>query len=129
MKKQIKLFFQFNKFSFIELLWTLISLTSDFLVILHWIRAGNLLYWPHIIYLVPALFISGFGVYRSYESFSTYHTRLDDYYRIREMFDKGGVKKSLLYHVQDIPCGATIAEQIAKDYNIKDVKLYTDDLF
>lgn len=126
MKKQTKLFFQLNKFSFIELTWTLVSAISDGLVIWHWY--SDLFTVPHIIYLVVALIITGFGVYRSYESFSTYPIRLDDYYRICEMFDEGGVKKSLLYHVQDIPCGATIAEQLVKDYDIKDVKLYSDDL-
>lgn len=126
MKKQTKLFFQFNKFSFIELGWTLISLLSDTLVILHW--RCNLFTAPHIIYFIIALCLTGFGVYRSYESFSTYKIRLDDYYRITEMFNQYGVKKSVLYHLQEIPCGATVTEQLVKDFDIKDIKLYTDDL-
>lgn len=126
MKKQTKLFFQFNKFSFIELSWTLISLLSDVFVAMHW--RYNLFTAPHIVYLISALCITGFGVYRSYESFSTWRIRLDDYYRITEMFNQHGVKKSVLYHLQEVPCGATVTEQLIKDFDIKDVKLYTDDL-
>ena len=124
--KKIDLFFKFNKYSFIELAWTLISLISDMIVIFYW--WNNLFIIPHIIYLSIALFFTGFGVYRTYESFSTYKLRLEDYTRISEMFDKYGVKKSVLYHLQEVPCSATVTEQLVKDYNIKDIEIYTDKL-
>jgi hypothetical protein len=44
------------------------------------------------------------------------------------MFQRYGVKKSVLYNLQQIPCSATVAEQLIKDFDVKDVKLYTDDL-
>lgn len=124
--KSHKLFFKFNKFSFIELGWTLISLASDVAVMLHW--KSNFFTVPHIIYFIVAFAITCFGVYRTYESFSTYKIRLDDYYKITEMFEKYGVKKSLLYHLQETPCGATVTEQLMKDFDVKDIKVYTDDL-
>ena len=124
--KKIDLFFKFNKYSFIELIWTLISLISDTVVIFYWWH--NLFTTPHIIYLSIALFFTGFGVYRTYESFSTYKLRLEDYNRISEMFDKYGVKKSVLYHLQEVPCSATVTEQLVKDYDIKDIEIYTDKL-
>jgi hypothetical protein len=69
-----------------------------------------------------------FGFYRAFESFRSYKYRIDDYLKVTEMFQRYGVKKSVLYNLQQIPCSATVAEQLIKDFDVKDVKLYTDDL-
>lgn len=126
MKKQTKLFFKFNKYSFIELIWTIISLSIDIITIYHW--RNNLFSFFHVCVLIIFISITIFGAYRSYESFSTYKIRLRDYYRVVDMFSKGDIKKSILYNLQDTPCSATVAEQLVKDFNIKDVKLYTKDM-
>ncbi len=126
MKTQIKLWFKFNKYSFIELGWTIGSLICDILVARHW--WGNLFTPLHIVWWVIAVPWTFFGFYRVWESFRSYKYRIEDYLRVTEMFQKYGVKKSVLYNLQQIPCSATVAEQLVKDWDVKDVHLYTDDL-
>lgn len=117
--KMIRLFFKFNKYSFIELLWILIGLLCSFLVIKHWTIKGVFSDWRKILYLSIWIAVYLFGVFRCFMSFKTSIERVRSYYRIKRTFIEHGVKKSLLYSLSDTPCTKTIADQLAKDFNIK----------
>lgn len=117
--KTIRLFFKFNKYSFIELSWVLIGLFCSFLVIRHWGLSNIMSDWRKILYLSFWAVIYMFGMFRCFISFKTSFERVRSYYRLKRMFIKHGVKKSILYSLSDTPCTKTIADQLAKDFNVK----------
>lgn len=117
--KTIKLFFKFNKYSFIELSWVLICFVCSYLVIKHWGLESIMSDWKKILYLSFWSAVCMFGMFRCFISFKTSIERVKSYYRLKRMFIKHGVKKSILYSLSDTPCTKTVADQLAKDFDVK----------
>lgn len=121
-KEKIRLFFKFNKFSFIELIWTVIGLLCD--IILFITIDGLNAPWYMLCILVFWVSLTGFGVYRVYMSFSTTYQRFDDYYKCIKIFNEHGVKESLIYSLRDLPCTSTVADELIKKYDIKNIEFF-----
>ena len=115
---KIKMFFKFNKYSIIETLWSIGSLTMDILMLHHWGWTFAPFWYLNVIFVFFAFF-TFFGAYRAYVSWKTYKVRKEDYIRATDMFEKYGVKKSILYNLQREPCSQEVAKQLAKDFDVK----------
>ena len=115
---KIKMFFKFNKYSIIETLWSIGSLTMDILMLHHWGWTFAPFWYLNVIFVFFAFF-TFFGAYRAYVSWKTYKVRKEDYIRVTDMFEKYGVKKSILYNLQREPCSQEVAKQLAKDFDVK----------
>lgn len=117
-KHQIKIFFRFNKYAIVETLWSTAALVMDILMLHHWGWHFAPTWWLNVLFVFFAFF-TGFGGYRAFVSWQTYKVRMDDYVRCTEMFQKHGVKKSILYNLQVEPCSQEVAKQLAEDFDVK----------
>ena len=115
---KIKMFFKFNKYSIIETLWSATSLTMDILMLHHWCWTFAPVWYLNVLFVFFAFF-TFFGAYRAYVSWKTYKVRKEDYIRATDMFERYGVKKSILYNMQVEPCSQEVAKQLAKDFDVK----------
>lgn len=115
---KIKMFFKFNKYSIIETLWSIGSLTMDILMLHHWGWTFAPFWYLNVIFAF-FVFITFYGFFRAFISWKTYKVRKEDYIRATDMFEKYGVKKSILYNLQREPCSQEVAKQLAKDFDVK----------
>lgn len=112
------MFFKFNKYSIIETLWSAASLTMDILMLHHWGWIFAPVWYLNVLFVFFAFF-TFFGAYRAYVSWKTYKVRKEDYIRATDMFERYGVKKSILYNMQVEPCSQEVAKQLAKDFDVE----------
>ena len=115
---KIKMFFKFNKYSIIETLWSIGSLIMDILMLNHWGWTFAPVWYLNVIFAF-FVFITFYGFFRAFISWKTYKVRKADYIRATDMFEKYGVKKSILYNLQREPCSQEVAKQLAKDFDVK----------
>lgn len=115
---KIKMFFKFNKYSIIETLWSIGSLIMDILMLHHWNWTFTQVWYLNVIFAF-CVFITFYGFFRAFISWKTYKVRKEDYFRATDMFEKYGVKKSILYNMQTEPCSQEVAKQLAKDFDVK----------
>lgn len=115
---KIKMFFKFNKYSIIETLWSIGSLIMDILMLHHWGWTFAPVWYLNVIFAF-FVFITFYGFFRAFISWKTYKVRKDDYIHVTNMFEKYGVKKSILYNLQREPCSQEVAKQLAKDFNVE----------
>lgn len=115
---KIKMFFKFNKYSIIETVWSIGSLIMDILMLHHWGWTFAPVWYLNVLFVFFAFF-TFFGAYRAYVSWKTYKVRKEDYIRATDMFERYGVKKSILYNMQVEPCSQEVAKQLAKDFDVK----------
>lgn len=113
-----RMFFKFNKYSIIETLWSTAGLIMDLLVLRHWGWSLSPAWYFNVLFVFFAFF-TFFGAYRAYVSWKTYKVRKEDYIRATDMFERYGVKKSILYNMQVEPCSQEVAKQLAKDFDVK----------
>ena len=59
------------------------------------------------------------GFFRAFISWRSYKVRKEDYIRATEMFERYGVKKSILYNMQLEPCSQEVAKQLAEDFGVE----------
>lgn len=118
MISKTKMFFKFNKYSFIETFWSVSSLVMDILMLRHWGWMLSPLWYVDVLFVFFSFF-SFFGLYRAFESWRTYPQRKQTYIRATNMFIEHGVSKSILYNIEQNPCTQTVAYQLAKDWNVK----------
>ena len=112
------MFFKFNKYSIIETLWSIGSLIMDILMLNHWGWTFAPVWYLNVIFAF-FVFITFYGFFRAFISWKTYKVRKEDYIRATDMFEKYGVKKSILYNLQREPCSQEVAKQLAKDFDVK----------
>lgn len=115
---KIKMFFKFNKYSIIETLWSIGSLIMDILMLHHWGWTFAPFWYLNVIFAF-FVFITFYGFFRAFISWKTYKVRKEDYIHVTNMFEKYGVKKSILYNLQREPCSQEVAKQLAKDFDVK----------
>ena len=115
---KIKMFFKFNKYSIIETVWSIGSLIVDILMLHHWGWTFAPVWYLNVIFAF-CVFITFYGFFRAFISWKTYKVRKEDYIRATDMFEKYGVKKSILYNMQTEPCSQEVAKQLAKDFDVK----------
>lgn len=115
---KIKMFFKFNKYSIIETVWSIGSLIMDILMLHHWGWTFTSVWYINVIFAF-FVFITFYGFFRAFISWKTYKVRKEDYIRATDMFEKYGVKKSILYNLQREPCSQEVAKQLAKDFDVK----------
>ena len=115
---KIEMFFKFNKYSIIETLWSIGSLTMDILMLHHWGWTFAPFWYLNVIFAF-CVFITLYGFFRAFISWKTYKVRKEDYIHATDMFEKYGVKKSILYNLQLEPCSQEVAKQLAKDFDVK----------
>jgi len=113
-----KMFFKFNKYSIIETLWSTASLIMDILILRHWGWSLSPVWYLNVLFVFFAFF-TFFGFFRAFISWRSYKVRKNDYVRATEMFEKYGVKKSILYNMQLEPCSQEVAKQLAEDFNVE----------
>lgn len=118
MISKTKMFFKFNKYSFIETFWSSSALVMDLLMLRHWNWRPSQLWYADALFAFFAFF-TFFGFYRAFESWRTYPQRKSTYIKATNIFLEHGVSKSLLYHIEANPCTQTVALQLSKDFNVK----------
>ncbi len=122
---KIKMFLKFNKYSMIETFWSVCAFVMDFLMLRHWGYRPAPHWYLNVLFVFFAFF-SFFGAFRAFVSWKTYKIRKDDYYKCTEMFQKYGVKKSILYNLQAEPCSQEVAKQLEKDFDVKNMQKIND---
>ena len=115
---KIKMFFKFNKYSIIETVWSIGSLIMDILMLHHWGWTFAPVWYLNVIFAF-FVFITFYGFFRAFISWKTYKVRKEDYIHVTNMFEKYGVKKSILYNLQREPCSQEVAKQLAKDFDVE----------
>lgn len=113
-----RMFFKFNKYSIIETLWSTASFIMDILILRHWGWKLSPVWYFSVLFIF-FVFISLFGFFRAFISWRSYKVRKEDYIRATEIFEKYGVKKSILYNMQLEPCSQEVAKQLAEDFNVE----------
>lgn len=125
MISKLDMFIKFNKYAIIETLWTLISITVDVLIFIHWKFSIFFVWWKFAAFAISISF-SCFGVYRAFVSWQTFKVRVKDYYHATWIFKRYGVKKSILYELQSEPCSQPVSEQLQKDFNVQGMQKIND---
>lgn len=90
----------------------------DILILRHWGWKLSPVWYFSVLFIF-FVFISLFGFFRAFISWRSYKVRKEDYIRATEIFEKYGVKKSILYNMQLEPCSQEVAKQLAEDFNVE----------